>query len=303
MFDELKQGLKDAADILKHVKRPTEVVKALVPATVRGHRVLNEGDAAGGVRPDATGIDGRLRDLRSALEAESLSADGTVSYAGLNGSDTYAELERTARMLPAFDLATLDTDAKKNAFWINLYNVLAIHGVIALGIAKSVMEVPSFFGWVAYRVGPHLFTLDEIENGILRCNGRHPVTKRPLFAAGDPRLSLCPTEVDPRIHAALVCASTSCPAVRFYEADQLDAQLQLASQAYVAGAVRVHHDRRQVELPITFLYYAADYERGSVQGFLLTHAEGDQAEELKRAFDGEYTFDHQRYDWSINGRI
>ena len=44
-----------------------------------------------------------------------------------------------------------------------------------------VMELPSFFGVVAYRVGDHVVTLDEIENGILRRNAPHPVSKAPLF--------------------------------------------------------------------------------------------------------------------------
>jgi hypothetical protein len=289
-------ALKDAADILKHA-RPAEVVKALIPAKVRGLRVLNEG-ASEAVRP--ADVAHRLRDLRSMLKAEAVAENGTVSYAALRGSATYAELERTARLLPGADLASLASDQEKSAFWINLYNVLAIHGVIAVGVDTSVMEVPSFFSWVAYRVGPHTFTLDEIENGVLRDNAPHPATKRPLFADGDPRRSLSPSRVDPRIHAALVCASTSCPAVRFYDAEHLDEQLDIASAAYVAGSVRLLHERRAIELPITFRYYTADFEPGGARAFVLRHGGGA---ELEKAFDEGYAITYARYDWSLNGRI
>ena len=42
------------------------------------------------------------------------------------------------------------------------------------------MEMPSFFRVVAYRVGDHVLTLDEIENGVLRRNAPHPATKARL---------------------------------------------------------------------------------------------------------------------------
>ena len=33
----------------------------------------------------------------------------------------------------------------------------------------------------AYNVGGLLFTLDEIEHGVLRCNRGHPKDKKPIF--------------------------------------------------------------------------------------------------------------------------
>jgi hypothetical protein len=300
VLDSLKNGLRDAVDILERA-RPSEVVRALVPARVRGLRILNEGDSPTGMAPRA--VAQRLRELRSLLKAEAVDDDGNVSYGALRGSQTYRELEDTARLLSRADLDALDTDASKTAFWINLYNVLAIHGVVALGIEESVMEVPAFFSWVAYRVGQHAFTLDDIENGILRANAPHPVTRRRLLGPRDPRAALAVSRVDPRIHAALVCASTSCPAVRFYEADDLDAQLDVAAAAYVAGAVTVDDDAHSIELPITFRYYEADFEEHGVDGFVLCHADGEHERRLREALAAGYRIVYARYDWSLNGRL
>ncbi len=307
VFDALKNGLRDAADVLKHVRRPSEVVKALLPAEVRGLRVLNEGgDGAASstdMRVGATALAQQLRVLRGALEAETVVEGGTVNYAALRGSSAYGALQQAASLLPAADLSMLATDAEKNAFWINLYNVLAIHGVMALGIERSVMEVPAFFAWVAYRVGEHLFTLDDIENGVLRANAAHPVSKRALFGPGDARLHLLPERADARIHAALVCASTSCPAVRFYDADALDTQLDVAAAAYVRGSVSTHAERRVVELPVTFRYYASDFGPDGALAFVLQHAVGGHREELQKAIDDGYGVIYARYDWSLNGRV
>ena len=148
-----------------------------------------------------------LRKLGNALKVEAIDDDGKVDYERLRGSRTFAELEGMSRSLHDVDPRDLSDDASVIAFWINLYNVLAIHAVIALDIRASVMEMPSFFGVVAYRVGDFVLTLDEIENGVLRRNAPHPVTKARLFDDDDPRLALCPGHVDARIHAALVCAS------------------------------------------------------------------------------------------------
>ena len=69
----------------------------------------------------------------------------------------------------------------------------------------------------AYNVGGLLFTLDEIEHGVLRCNRGHPKDQKPLFSDEEPRISLALGSLDPRIHFALNCGATSCPPIRFLE--------------------------------------------------------------------------------------
>ena len=86
-------------------------------------------------------------------------------------------MKATSGLLQAIDPGDMSDDESRIAFWINLYNVLAIHGVLELGIRESVMEIPTFFGVVAYRVGDFVLTLDEIENGVLRRNAPHPWTR------------------------------------------------------------------------------------------------------------------------------
>jgi hypothetical protein len=295
------RNLRDAGDILRRAKNPAELAKALVPNAWLARRVLNldaprrEGPVSASAAAEA------LRKLGSALKAEVIGADGRVDYEKLETSATFAELERTSSLLHHVDPEQLADDDARIAFWINVYNVMAIHGVLATGVRQSVMEIPSFFGVVAYRVGDHVVTLDEIENGILRRNAPHPASKSRLFDDDDARLALCPSRVDPRIHAALVCASTSCPPVAFYEASRLDAQLDMAADNYVAADVEIDDEARVVRLPITFRYYESDFgRRAGVQLFLLKHASGAQKQALERAFDAGYELDYHRYDWSLN---
>jgi len=294
------RNLRDAGDILRRARNPAELARALVPNEWLARRVLND---ELGTRSSAspTEIAEALRKLRNDLKREALDENGQVDYAKLQASPTFAEMKRTSGLLHTIDPEEMIDDATRIAFWINLYNVLAIHGVLALGIRESVMEVPSFFGVVAYRVGSFVLTLDEIENGVLRRNAPHPATGSHLFDNDDPRLKLCPSRIDPRIHAALVCASTSCPPVAFYEASKLEAQLELATLNYVASDVEVDDANQSVRVPITFRYYQSDF--GRVEGvrlFLLDHARDAQRDALEAAFEAGYELDYHRYDWSLN---
>jgi hypothetical protein len=294
------RNLRDAGDILKRARNPAELVRALAPNQWLTRKILNDG-AAATLGTSATEVAEALRKLRNDLKSEALDENGQIDYATLRASPTFAEMKKTSDLLHATDPAEMTDDATRIAFWINLYNVLAIHGVLALGIRESVMEIPSFFGVVAYRVGDFVLTLDEIENGVLRRNAPHPATGSRLFDDDDPRLALCPSRLDPRIHAALVCASTSCPPVSFYEASKLDAQLELATLNYVASDVEVDDLNRVVRVPITFRYYQSDFGRAAgVRLFLVEHARDAQREALEAAFEAGYELDYHRYDWSLN---
>ena len=294
------RNLRDAGDILKRARNPAELVRALAPNQWLARKILNDG-ASATLGTSATEVAEALRKLRNDLKSEALDENGQIDYATLRTSPTFAEMKKTSDLLHAIDPAEITDDATRIAFWINLYNVLAIHGVLALGIRESVMEIPSFFGVVAYRVGDFVLTLDEIENGVLRRNAPHPATGSRLFDDDDPRLALCPSRLEPRIHAALVCASTSCPPVAFYEASKLDAQLELATLNYVASDVEVNGVNRVVRVPITFRYYQSDFGRAAgVRLFLVEHARDAQREALEAAFEAGYELDYHRYDWSLN---
>jgi len=303
MSNSWLRNLRDAGDILKRARSPAELVKGLVPNQWLSRRVLNEGQTPAG-KPDAGEVAEVLRALRNELKVEAVDDAGKVSYAKLNQSETFARMQEASALLRAVDLDDLSDDNGRNAFWINIYNVLAIHGVLALEIHESVMEVPSFFGTVAYYIGGFVLTLDEIENGVLRRNAPHPASGARPFAPDDPRLSLCPSQVDARIHAALVCASTSCPPVAFYDADKLDTQLDLAASGYVAADAEVDEARRIVRLPITFRYYERDFGgTEGIRGFLLRHSTDPQRTALRTAFDAGFDFDYHRYDWSLNSIV
>ena len=294
-FESIKKGLQAA----RKIASPMELVQMALPASVRTRRVLNDGEPSP-EGPAGLELVEALRRLRNQLEGDAY-VEGGVDYARLRGAPVYAELRELSRGLSTIRATDLEDDARRLAFWINLYNVLMIHGVIELGINDSVMERPTFFTSVAYRVGAHTFTPDDIEHGVLRRNAPHPNNKTVYFDADDPRRVFMVDELDPRIHVALVCVAQSCPPIAFYDAEKLDAQLDLAAENFVNLSVNVDPGRRVVSMSPIFKWYEIDFGGAAgLRAFLSTYADEPLRDELQVAFDDGYAWEYGAYDWSLN---
>lgn len=70
------------------------------------------------------------------------------------------------------DLSLLRAHPVRLAFWLNVFNLLCLHGVVAHQVTSSLRDVKDFFNRTGYLIGGFSLTLDEIEHGILRGNAR-----------------------------------------------------------------------------------------------------------------------------------
>lgn len=294
-------GLKDGLNMLRLIRGPREVAQVLLPRSMRAVRVLNQGTPEADAPTEGHEVIRALKGLRNQLKGDAYVTQGKVDYARLKHDDAYDQLRALSRALVHVTPQDLEADEDRIAFFINLYNVLMIHGVIDLEIERSVMEVPSFFSTVAYRVGEHTLSPDDIEHGILRRNGAHPASRKRVFKAADPRDVWMPSYVDPRIHMALVCVAQSCPPIGFYSPDNLDAQLDMASANYVNAGVRVDHQAEAVDVAAIFMWYAQDFGgKDQLGSFWMEHAQDALKEDLERALENDYEWRQAPYDWSLN---
>lgn len=76
---------------------------------------------------------------------------------------------------------------EKLAFFINLYNMMAIHAVLVCGHPVGALERRKFFGDFKYVIGGYTYSLSAIQNGILRGNQRPPYNLMKPFGAKDKR--------------------------------------------------------------------------------------------------------------------
>ena len=205
-----------------------------------------------------------------------------VNYAAIAEDEAWVDLiDQVATLRP-------ETDWDRNeklAFWINVYNLLAINLVVTHYPVESIKDIGSFFRPVWYRtagvVGGRAYSLDEIEHKILRPMG------------------------DPRIHGAIVCASISCPSLRRepYRADILSDQLDASLRDWLASpekGLAVDRVRRIVRLSRVFDWFKSDFDAGGgVLQFVSQYAplhEKSWIVENREQLDIQYL----KYDWNLN---
>jgi hypothetical protein len=202
------------------------------------------------------------------------------------------------RDLDAAGLRTLATREARLAFWINTYNTLVAEGIVALGLHRTVWDVPAFFDRICYRIGHHIVSANEIEHGILRGNRPHPLATQTPFGADDPRRAWSIAPLDPRTHCAISCGARSCPPVRVYDARRVQTQLAAAADAFVSREVTLESGRLAVtEL---FRWFAGDFAAhpGGLAGFLLRHlTEGPVRRVLQAEGLADVTW--RPYDWRL----
>ena len=205
-----------------------------------------------------------------------------VDYAGLREEPRWRQL---VVALGTSDRAALRTREQKLAFWINAYNIFAIDLVVQGDPPQSIKDLGNFL-WPVWKrdageIAGRRYSLDEIEHEILRKMG------------------------EPRIHAAIVCASTSCPSLRRvpFSADAIDSQLDEVFRGFVADTrkgVRIDAPQRTLFLSSIFDWFAKDFESvGGVLPFVRRHLSDSRAAELRTLGDG-VEIEYLDYDWSLN---
>ena len=196
---------------------------------------------------------------------------GRVAYRELKANDL-AALDAYLAALAAADPETLDRPAQM-AFWLNAYNAHAIRGVLDGYNAEGLFARWRFFKSYEFPLAGKTRTLDEIENEILR----------PRFA-------------EPRIHFALVCASTSCPKLRreAYRGNRLDMQLDDQTRTFLDDPTRNRFGPGQTaDVSMIFKWFRGDFEAaaGSVAAYLGRWGKGDYK-----------AIEYLDYDWTLNAQ-
>ena len=268
-----------------------------------GPHVMNDGPSPSfkaGPRELSLRLKSAMNVLRGAFFD---TARGRIAYEQMRGSEPYQEYLRLSYALKDMDLDSLVSHEDKLAFWINLYNVAVIHGVIEFGVRDSVKEVRRFYRRAVYNVGGMEFSLSDMEHGVLRGNRRPPgVVFRP-FRQGDPRLRHVIRKPEPRVHFALVCASSSCPPIAVYTAEGIDRELDIAATTFVnSGGVVLDREDSLVSLSTVFKWYARDFggtreaRLRFLSGFMYDKQAGQYLAENARSLKVRY----QQYDWRLN---
>jgi thiol-disulfide isomerase/thioredoxin len=185
----------------------------------------------------------------------------------------------------------LQTDADKKAFWINLYN--GYTQVLLKEDSSRYKDRSSFFTLRQIEVAGKKFSLDDIEHGILR---RSKIKWslgyfNQLFPAKTEK-ELRVGTVDYRIHFALNCGAKSCPPIAYYSPENLNAQLNLATKAYLTSEVVYEAEKNRLYLPAIMGWFRADFSgKKGMKDILKKH--------LIIPHDANPGITFNKYDWTL----
>jgi hypothetical protein len=204
-----------------------------------------------------------------------------VDYRGLRES---ADWRRLTEQVGAARPSRLSRP-ERLSFWINAYNILTIDLVLEHYPVQSIRKIGSFLFPVWNRdvvtLEGRSLSLGEIEHEILRKMD------------------------EPRIHAAIVCASTSCPSLARvpFRSDRIDADLDAAMGRWLADprkGVSIDREKRTVWVSSIFNWFEADFQAaGGVLQTIAPYLPKEDAAWL-REMGQEVRIRYLDYDWSLN---
>ncbi|XP_018557172.1 uncharacterized protein zgc:152951 isoform X3 [Lates calcarifer] len=247
-----------------------------------------------------------LREMILKLFSEHLSADGkSVDYKGMSVNPAFERYCELSIQLQRVELLSLSRE-EKLAFFINIYNALVIHGYLRLGAPTNMWQRYRFFNYVSYLIGGEVFTLQDIENGVLRGNRKGVAQLRRPFSKTDPRLQVALPDAEPLIHFALNCGAKGCPPIKTYTPQDIDSQLRTAAEAFLENddACVVDSGKREVRLSQIFKWYKADF--GGTDEKLLKWVLEHMGDSPKKTSlqgvlsAGKIKVSFLPYDWSSN---
>lgn len=191
------------------------------------------------------------------------------------------------------DLSGASKD-EKVAFWINAYNALTVDLMAENAGVASIRDLDKGKVWDtrSFTVAGKQVSLNDIEHGTLRPMG------------------------DPRVHAALNCASKGCPPLPLkpISGATLDADLDAASKRWVATNAWVIQDER-IALNKIFDWYGEDFvphygevhdvpgvsgKKQAALNFIAAHAPNSGLAETAKNPGVKVVFGD--YDWGLNKR-
>ena len=205
--------------------------------------------------------------------------DGFVDYKGFIGDSI--ELNRYLAQLSA--VHPDDKSWARNeqmAYWINAYNAFTVKLIVQnypvnsiKDIKKGIAFVNSVWDIKFIKIKGYTYDLNNIEHNILR----------PVFK-------------DARVHAAINCASYSCPQLRneAYTAEKLEGQLTDGMKKFLADPLRNKITPGKAEISSIFKWFKGDFDRdgGTLIGFINKYSEQKISDKTEPTY--------LDYNWQLN---
>ena len=201
-----------------------------------------------------------------------------TQYVDDNGKVNYRGLKSNVSKLDAY-LETLKNNPpqaswsrnEKMAYWINAYNAFTVKKIVSNYPLNSIRDLSGGKVWDDkwINIGDKSYSLNEIENGILR-----------------------PTYKDARIHFAVNCAAKSCPPLynRAFTAGNLERNLDKLTDDFINDPAFNTISAGSVKVSKIFDWYKDDF--GNLTDYLNEYAD--------TKINADAQIGYTDYDWGLN---
>ncbi len=205
-----------------------------------------------------------------------------IKYAKVSKQDKLA-LKQAIEKLSALHINTYNRN-EQYAYWINLYNMETVSLILKNYPVSSITKIKSgYFGF-----GPWNEKLLTVEGTELSLNDIEHRILRPIWN-------------DPRIHAAVNCASISCPNLLQapFNAKNINQQLNKSFRAFINSPKGLTIKGETLELSEIFKWYAVDFgDNNQDLKTFITYYLPSKALQNKVLSADDITY--QKYNWDLN---
>jgi len=154
--------------------------------------------------------------------------------------------------------SALETDQKKIAFWVNIYNAF-----IQISLTENpdlYQDKGKFFSEERIKIAGEILSFDDIEHGIIR-KSKVKISLGYLdkwFVAKWER-KLRVNHLDWRIHFALNCGAKSCPPVAIYSAENLDNEFDFMTKEYLKEQTTYNKETKTATSVALMSWFRGDF--------------------------------------------
>ncbi len=184
-------------------------------------------------------------------------------------TSAYRSFELQSSQLQKVDISALNEN-ERVLFFTNVYNMAMVHGLIVKGRpGKNLFERTAFMRSCKYNIGGFVFSLVEIEHGILRANSASPMLFGPFsasmsFSEKDHRRTFALQLPKPLVSFCLynICVSSP-PLVVLRDPNKLDEEMRRCAISYLDRfafiETNVQTKAKTVWLPDLIRFYWKDF--------------------------------------------
>ncbi|KAJ3426886.1 electron carrier/ protein disulfide oxidoreductase [Anaeramoeba flamelloides] len=157
------------------------------------------------------------------------------------------------------------SEQQKLCFFINIYNLLFLQGLINYEIPTNRTTIKKFKQKCCYRIGENYYSLTDIYHGVLRANSTNKSSLRSqnYFKKSDTRNKIALKKIQPQFHFALINFHFNIP-LQIFTLDNIEQNLKLITQKVLIKLIKLSNQK--LLLPNIFKLYEKDF--GGIKNIL-----------------------------------